>query len=43
MRICTSEGKTVGKGYFGETKLDVVKFKSKRGKEYLKLIGLSEL
>ena len=43
MRIGTSEGKIVGKGYFGETKLDVVKFKSKRGKEYLKLIELPEL
>jgi len=43
MRIGTSEGMIVGKGYFGETKLDVVKFKSKRGKEYLKLIELPEL
>ncbi len=32
MRIGTSDGKTIGKGYFEETKLDVVKFKSKRGK-----------
>jgi len=43
MRIGTSEGKIVGKGYFGETKLDVVKFKSKRGKEYLKLVEVPSL
>jgi hypothetical protein len=30
------------KGYFGETKLDVVKFKSKKGKDYLRLIELPE-
>lgn len=42
-RIGASEGKIVGKGYFGEAKLDVVKFKSKKGKDYLRLIELPEL
>lgn len=42
MRLGTQEGKIVGKGYFGELKLDVVKFRSKKGKDYFKLVELPE-
>jgi len=43
MRIGASKGEIIGKGYFGETKLDVIKFKSKKGKEYLKLVEVLSL
>ena len=38
VRIRGSEGKIVGRGYFGEIKLDIAEFKSKKGKKYLKSV-----